>query len=446
MQIQTTMPAAGLSILHLLTEKGYAAYFVGGCVRDCILGRDPHDWDIATSATPEQVKGVLTNYRILDTGLKHGTVTVLTDSGSFEVTTFRSEGEYSDHRRPDNVDFVANVEDDLARRDFTMNAIALAVDGTLIDPYGGCEDIERRTLRCVGDPDERFCEDPLRILRGMRFVSQLGFSADLDTMSAMMRNRNLLSEISAERIQSEFSGILLGQQAYQVLMRYREIVAEFVPEIRACFDFVQNNPHHCYDVYQHILVSVDESPADLILRLTMFFHDIGKPACYSEDESGIGHFRGHAAASAEIAKDRLSALRYDNATIEAVTELVLIHDTDLVPSASFVRRMLNKIGETQFRRLLDVRKADVMAQAALNQVARTDKIENTRLVLERVLACKQAFRVGDLAVNGKDLLDMGFPEGPVIGRILGELLEEVISEMLPNERDALLKEAENLKN
>lgn len=437
-------PTAAQTILRRLNEH-HSAYFVGGCVRDALLGREPHDWDITTNASPDQVKTCLADYRILDTGLKHGTVTVLTDDGSYEVTTFRTEGPYSDHRHPDSVAFASCVEDDLARRDFTMNAIAMDANGSLVDPYGGQEDIERGIIRCVGDPDERFREDPLRILRAVRFASQLGFFPTPDTTDSMMRNRHLLASVSAERIQAEFSQILLGQRAYRVLMNYREIITEFIPEIRACFDFQQNNMYHCYDVYEHILVSVDEVPSDLVLRLTMFFHDIGKPACYAEDEFGNGHFHGHAAISANITKERLRALRYDNATVDTVTQLVTIHDVEFTPSTTFVKRMLNKIGEEQFRRLLTVRRADVSAQALINQIARLDKIENTRIVFERTLAANQAFRIQDLAVNGRDLLNLGVPEGPIIGHILKTLLDAVISEELPNERDVLLEKAKALK-
>lgn len=445
MQTKITPPAAAQEILRRLGER-YSAYFVGGCVRDALLGHEPYDWDITTSASPNQVKACLSGYRILDTGLKHGTVTVLADSDSYEVTTFRTEGPYSDYRHPDSVVFANRVEDDLARRDFTMNAIAMDADGDLVDPFGGREDIAHGILRCVGAPDERFREDPLRILRAVRFASRLGFFPTPGTTDAMMRNRYLLSEISAERIQSEFSQILLGQRAYRVLLNYREIIAEFIPEIRACFDFQQNNVYHCYDVYQHILVSVDESPDDLILRLTMFFHDIGKPACHQKDEFGHDHFHGHAAVSAEITEKRLCALRYDNATIEAVTQLVAAHDTRFTPSTTFVKQMLNKMGEDQFCRLLQVRKADVLAQSSYDQVARLDKIENTRMVLDRVLQSQQAFQLKDLAVSGHDLLALGIPEGPKIGRILHTLLDAVIADQLPNERGPLLETATKLRS
>lgn len=445
MQSKITPPAAAKTILRHLSEH-HSAYFVGGCVRDALLGHEPHDWDITTSAPPNQVKACLSGYRILDTGLKHGTVTVLVDGESYEVTTFRTEGAYSDHRHPDSVTFASSVEDDLARRDFTMNAIAMNANGSLVDLYGGREDIERGVIRCVGDPDERFREDPLRILRAIRFASQLGFFPTPDTTDSMMHNRHLLASISAERIQSEFSKILLGQRAYRALMVYRKIIAEFIPEIRACFDFQQKNVSHCYDVYEHILFSVNETPANLVLRLTMFFHDIGKPVCYVEDEFGNGHFHGHAAVSANIAKERLRALRYDNATVDTVTQLVTIHDVEFTPSTTFVKRMLNKIGEEQFRRLLKVRKADILAQSDINKVARLDKVENTRAVFERVMMSQQASQLKDLAVSGHDLLALGIPEGPEIGRILHTLLDAVIADQLPNERGSLLETATKLRS
>lgn len=430
-------PKSAITIMKLLNLR-YKTYFVGGCVRDYIRRKAPHDWDITTSATPNQVKGCLSGYKILDTGIKHGTVSVITDDNTYEITTFRSDGQYTDGRHPDAVHFIPSITEDLSRRDFTMNAIAMSADGTILDPFGGEGDIKNDIIRCVGNPVQRFQEDPLRILRALRFASKLNFSIDPETASAMFKTAHLLSKVSVERIQSEFNQILLGQSARKILLTYREIIAEFIPEIRPCFDFKQNNPFHCYDVLEHIAASVEYAPYDKIIRLTMFFHDVGKPLCYKEDENHIGHFYGHAAVSADIAHKRLRKMRYENIVIKNVTHLVQAHDTHFSPTATFVRKMLNRYGEEQFRRMLQVREADILAQASLDQQTRITKVYNTQTVLNDVLNTRQEFKIKDLSINGNDLIAAGIPQGPKIGEILRILLEEVMNGTLSNTKEALL--------
>ena len=437
------MPEKAKNILEVLNLHGYEAYVVGGCVRDMIMGETPHDWDITTSAIPEQVKACFAKNVVLDTGIKHGTVTVVLGEQSFEVTTFRADGTYSDHRHPDSVQFTPSLTEDLARRDFTMNAIAMDIHGNLFDPFNGCADIQNNIIRCVGDPDKRFREDALRILRAMRFASRLGFRIEDETATLMKQLRMLIPFVSPERIQKEFVSILCGEYAYTVLRDYRAIIAAFIPEIGLSFDFEQHNPSHCYDVYEHILHSVDAIRNDPILRLTMFFHDIGKPLCHQRGTDGIDHFRGHASVSADITKSRMEALRFDNDTINAVTYLVKQHDVTFQPASNFVLRMLNKMGEEQFRRLLEVRKADIEAQSRLNYQPRMDKVANVGLVLKRVLAEQKAFKIRDLAVNGDDLIAMGMKPGPKIGEMLNQMLSEVIEGNLSNTKGALLQFAED---
>lgn len=432
------LPEGAKHILNTLTEHGFEAYLVGGCVRDILLGTQPNDWDITTNALPSEVKGCFPELPILDTGIKHGTVTILVDGGSYEVTTYRVDGNYSDDRHPDAVTFTSSLEEDLARRDFTINAMAMDISGNLIDPFHGGEDIRKGIIKCVGDPDMRFQEDALRILRALRFASRLGFRVDKNTAAAIMRNKALLANISVERIQKEFVGILCGSLALETMSKFRDVIAEFIPEIRACFDFKQNNPSHCYDVYEHILNSVDSISADPVLKLAMFFHDIGKPLCYTEDDAHIGHFHGHASISRDITKARMKALHFDNETIEAVTQLVKWHDVVFVPASNFVLRMLNKMGEEQFKRLLAVRQADIMAQSRQNYQPRMDKVSNVKLVLKRVLAEQKAFKVKDLAVNGHDLIAAGVKPGPEMGALLNRMLEAVMEGSLANEKDALL--------
>lgn len=431
------IPASVKRVLNTLVAHKHQAYIVGGCVRDIIMGVEPHDWDITTSAAPDEVKACFS--KTIDTGLKHGTVTVVQDNENFEVTTFRLDGTYEDHRHPEEVLFTGCLAEDLFRRDFRMNAIAMDMDGHIADPFGGKVDIAAKQITCVGDPDKRFREDALRILRAMRFASRLGFEITPTTAQMMHTNKTLLRYISAERIQKEFVSILCGSYARRVLMEFRDIIAVIVPEMEACFDCEQNHPSHCYDVYEHIVQSICEIPyPDPVLKLAMFFHDIGKPQTRVIDKDGINHFYGHAKVSKDIAETRMSLLRFDTETKTAVIELVGRHDAEFTPSSTFVLHMLNKMGETQFRRLLEVRKADVLAQSYLNRQARLDKVANTKIVLERVLKEQRAFKVKDLAINGDDLITAGFLPGPEMGKLLNIMLQAVIDGDLENNKTALL--------
>lgn len=436
------IPSGAAQILSMLKRHGFDGYIVGGSVRDSLLGLQPKDWDICTSAIPEQVEEIFKDNRIIETGLKHGTVTIIMDDGQYEVTTFRTDGAYSDCRRPDNVTFVRNVEDDLARRDFTINA--LAYDGDrLIDLYGGVHHLEQGVISCVGNADDRFNEDALRIMRALRFASIYGFKIADETAKAIHKNAKLLNNIAVERINVELCKLLCGKGALQILLDYNDIIATIIPELKPCIGFDQNNRYHQYTVYDHIAHAVDNyKGADLTVKLTLFFHDIGKPTCYTEDENG-GHFHGHGIPSRDITERVLQRLRFDNKTQKDVTELVLYHDSVIEPTLKTVKRWLNKIGEEQLLRLLDIRMADILAHAEGTQESRIERCVAVRELMNSIIAEKQCFAIKDLAIGGADILDLGVPQGKLVGEILNHLLDKVISGELYNNKDALMNETKH---
>ena len=322
------IPDAPKQLMKILLDAGYEAYVVGGCVRDFLLGRVPHDWDICTNALPAQMKECFADYHVIETGLQHGTLTVMVDHVGYEITTYRTDGEYTDHRHPDSVQFVGRLQEDLMRRDFTINAMAADISGKIRDFYDGQFDLEHKWIRCVGNPDKRFTEDPLRILRAMRFESKLGFTIEEKTEDSMRKHRYLLQHISAERINTELTGILMGD-CYSTLACFPDILSVCIPEIKQCIGFQQNNPHHNRNVWDHTLFAVSVAPKDIYTRLALLYHDIGKPLCYSED-SGVGHFYGHAAVSRDIAEKSLRNLRFDNQTIKLVMAFVLDEEGNII--------------------------------------------------------------------------------------------------------------------
>ncbi len=437
--------------IRALRAAGHEAYPVGGCVRDLLLseaGEDVavHDWDVCTDATPEEMKTALAGHRTIDTGIRHGTITVLLPDGQYEVTTFRVDGTYSDGRHPDSVSFTASVGRDLARRDFTINAMALRLgaDGEpagIIDPFGGREDLERRRLRCVGDPRERFEEDALRILRALRFAGRLGLEIDPATRGAMLEKRALLQRISVERILDELGKILLTEHGWELLRQYPELLTEILPELRPCVGFAQRNPWHRFNVYDHLLFSVGSAPKDLTLRMTMLLHDVGKPAAASTDEAGIDHFYGHGELSAALAEQILRRLHSSNRLLGDVVELVRYHDAAVEPSARVLRRLLNRLGETQLRRLLAVKRADTAAQSQMARERKLPELERCEELLEQIVAERQAFTLRDLRINGRDLIERGVAPGPEIGRRLQRALDAVLDGTIENEREALLAAA-----
>ena len=422
-------------VLDTLTAAGHEAWCVGGCVRDTLLGRTPEDWDVTTSARPEETMALFGNHAF-PTGLQHGTVTVRADHRSVEVTTYRVDGAYRDHRRPDSVTFTRSLEEDLRRRDFTVNAMAMGRNGTIRDPFGGREDLGKGILRCVGEPGQRFNEDALRILRGLRFAAVLGFAIEPETAAAIRRDRELLRDIAAERIQAELLKLLCGQSAAEVLRQFPEVIGVFWPEVLPMVGFDQRNHHHCYDVWEHSLHALESVPPEPELRCAALLHDIGKPSVFTVDPAGVGHFYGHGAVSETLADGMLRRLKCSREFRETVVRLVAWHDRDIPRTDKAIRRALGKLGERDLRRLILIKRADNLAQAPAFR-DRQLELDKAETILDKLLAEDACFSLKQLAVNGKDLTELGL-SGPAVGQVLKALLDAVVDSELPNERQALL--------
>lgn len=435
--------------LDMLESAGHEAWVVGGCVRDSLMGIIPHDYDITTSALPTETEQVFAGYRLIETGLKHGTVTVLADGSPIEITTYRVDGEYRDSRRPERVTFTRNIRDDVSRRDFTMNGIAYNPKQGYFDEFGGAEDIKAGVIRCIGKPEKRFREDALRILRGLRFSASLGFEIEENTARAMHDTRELLNKISAERVFSELCGLLTGRNShrniFRVLTEFRDIAAVIIPEFRKCTGFVQHSRFHRFDVYEHCVMSAQkaaeisaDSECRLPLTLAMLLHDIGKPQRFTLGEDGEGHFYGHAAVSADIAEDILRRLKCSNALRERVCTIVRYHDVPLSDTDKSVRRLLRKYGLETVR---DICLAHICDDSAKTPEC-AGRCGEWCAVLSRAeaLAPSCCLTLKDLAVDGKALSGLMEPS-PEMGKTLKFLLDEVINGNFPNEREFLLKEA-----
>ena len=435
------LPEGAAFILERLGERGYRAYVVGGCVRDAQMGLEPKDFDVCTDALPEQMKAAFADCRVVETGLRHGTLTVLYDHVPYEVTTFRVDGAYSDHRHPDGVTFVSDVTADLARRDFTVNAMAWNPVSGLVDAFGGQEDLRNRLIRCVGDPATRFDEDALRILRALRFAAVYGFSIEEKTSQAIHALRDTLRGVAAERVRIELAKLLCGQAAETVLREYSDVLFTIMPSLSPMLGFDQRTPYHRYDVWEHTLRTLAAAPATEVLRLTMLLHDSGKPASFTLDDKGVGHAYGHPKRSAEIAREILTGLRVDKATLDRVTLLVANHDYPLTPERRIILRRLNRFGEEVLRQLIEVHRADGLGKGTVSPELVEDWAATMRSALDAVLAEKPCFTLADLAVNGSDLINAGLPRGRAVGQCLQTLLEAVIDGKLPNERKALLAAA-----
>jgi tRNA nucleotidyltransferase (CCA-adding enzyme) len=426
-------------ILNTLFNNGHQGFIVGGCVRDSLLSHTPKDWDICTNATPQQILEVFSSFRTIPTGLKHGTITVVVDDNFFEITTYRIDGDYSDNRRPDNVTFTANLDDDLSRRDFTINAMAYNNYVGLVDLFNGQNDLKCGFIRCVGNANDRFNEDALRMMRAIRFSAQLGFGIVLDTMEAIWRNAKLINNISKERIQQELNKIILSKNPNYIKdLDYSRLLNYIIPELSNCFGFPQNNPHHFYNVGTHIVLSMRQIENNLQLRLTMMLHDIGKPVTKIIDENGIGHFPEHSVISSQMAEKILRNLKYDNFTIEKVSKLILHHMDDIRPNKRVIRRLLNNLGEDDLRNLFKIKNADALAQN-LDEYQETKEIlDQSEKVLNQIIAEKECFSMKDLAINGDDLKKIGFKEGRELGDILKNLLNLVIENPFLNSKEQLL--------
>ncbi len=441
-------------IISILMKNGYEAYAVGGCVRDSILGRKPEDWDITTSAKPEQVKALF--HRTIDTGIQHGTVTVMLDKDGFEVTTYRIDGEYEDSRHPKNIEFTSNLEEDLKRRDFTINAMAYNSKDGLVDIFGGIEDLNKGIIRCVGNAKDRFSEDALRILRAVRFAGQLGFSMDEQTKEAIVEMAPTLKNISAERIRVELDKLLMAKHPELIKVASETGICKVVlPELDRMLAQEQNNPHHIYNVGDHCIKAVmlfneeyKNSPEydkkiHSILAWTMLLHDVGKPDCYSVDEKGIGHFYGHDEKSVEIAKAILKRLKFDNYTIDIATRLIRWHDYGFGTKESSMRKAANKIGTDIMELLFMVQRYDALAQNPDTHEEKLAKLEEAKELYREIRAKQQCLTLKELAVNGRDLMGAGFEKGKQLGKILEFLLKEVLEEPSLNEKEILLKLAKD---
>lgn len=427
-------------VLGKLEKNGFSAYAVGGAVRDYILGNPANDWDVTTSALPDETEKVFSGFKVIKTGIKHGTVTVIVNGCPVEITTFRKESGYTDNRHPDNVEFVSDLAEDLKRRDFTVNSLAYNEKEGLIDLYGGLSDLKNEIIRTVGDPRERFSEDALRILRAVRFSSKLGFTIEEKTYAAAKELKENLKNVSAERIFSEFTKTLCGKNVKNALLFYHEIITEIIPEMKPCVGFEQHSKWHLYDVYEHIVRSVEYIRPTAELRFTMFFHDIGKPDCFFTRD-GEGHFYGHPEVSAEKTDKILRRLKAPTAFREEVVFLVKNHDVRLSDSEIKNRKKLNEIGKERFFLLLDVKKADNAAQGTALAEKEGKEIDKIRVIAEKIIENGEIYDIKQLKISGEDLIKTGF-SGKEIGEEMEKLLNACMENNLGNDEESLKAAAE----
>ncbi len=439
------IPEEVLHILKVLNDNDFEAYIVGGCVRDSLLGIKPEDWDIATDAPPKEVCRVFD--KTVETGIKHGTVTVLLNKKNYEVTTFRLDGKYSDNRHPDNVVFTGSIKEDLGRRDFTINAIAYNPVMGIVDPHDGIKDIADGLLKTVGNPDRRFAEDGLRMLRAVRFSAKYGFEIDESTMESIRKNNTLIKKISMERVRDELTGILVSTEPLKfILLRDAGLLQHLIPEFEVCFHTIQNNPYHIYNVAVHSLYAVSFIESEKHLRWTMLLHDMGKPTSKSTDEKGIDHFYGHPEKSVRIAKCILKRLKFDNDFTDKVLRLIKQHDREIKAEPEYVRRAVSKVGDDIFPDLFKVKEADCRAQNPDIIKSKLENISKLREIYESEKQQNKCMSIKELAVNGHDLINIGFSQGREIGVALNKLLQRVIKNPSLNEYSKLIEIARKYKN
>lgn len=436
MKIQ--LPPKVNQIMQTLQANGFEAYAVGGCVRDSILGRKPDDWDITTSATPQETKQLF--QKTFDTGIEHGTITVLLGKDAYEVTTYRVDGKYEDSRHPSEVTFTRSLKEDLLRRDFTMNAMAYNDKEGLVDIFGGMDDLQNRCIRCVGNAEERFREDALRILRAVRFAAQLDFEVEEETKQGIRRLAPTLANISAERIQVELVKMLVSPNPGLLRMAYELGITQVIlPEFDVMMQTTQETPHHCYSVGEHTLRAVELVRAEKALRLTMLLHDVAKPKMKTVDDKGRAHFKKHDLEGTQMAKTILRRLKFDNDTINKVTKLVAYHDYRMEAEPRLVRRAMNRIGEDLFAEYLEVRMADTLAQSAYQREEKLQNLQDIRSCYEEIIENKQCVSLKELAVTGSDLIADGMMPGKEIGHVLQLLLEQVLEKPELNDKETLLR-------
>lgn len=438
------MPKNVDTAINLLQSAGFEAYAVGGCVRDSLLGKTPNDWDITTSAKPEDMKSVFADFHCIDTGIKHGTVTVVIDGEPLEITTFRLDGEYEDNRHPKSVTFTSDLGADLGRRDFTVNAMAYSKMTGTVDLFGGQNDLKNGIIRCVGDPDRRFNEDALRILRALRFASALDFEIEEKTAQSLLKNRALLGNISEERIAKELLKLVCGKGAKRILTDFAPVLFEILPELQPMYKNSHDNPHHCYDIYEHTLIAVESIDPEPTLRFAMLLHDCGKPAVKKFDENGVAHFYGHQRISAEISAQILARLKVSNKFRDEILFLVSNHDRwELYENTEKMPRYLSKFGLDGVLNLLKVMRADVLAQSPEYRY-RLDQIADAEEIAKNLAAQKPCLSLSELQINGRTLMDIGIPQGRKLGAVLAQLLDEVIDGVTKNTQEALTTRAREI--
>ena len=438
------MPKNVDTAINLLQSAGFEAYAVGGCVRDSLLGKTPNDWDITTSAKPEDMKSVFADFHCIDTGIKHGTVTVVIDGEPLEITTFRLDGEYEDNRHPKSVTFTSDLGADLGRRDFTVNAMAYSKKTGTVDLFGGQNDLKNGIIRCVGDPDRRFNEDALRILRALRFASALDFEIEEKTAQSLLKNRALLGNISEERIAKELLKLVCGKGAKRILTDFAPVLFEILPELQPMYKNSHDNPHHCYDIYEHTLIAVESIDPEPTLRFAMLLHDCGKPAVKKFDENGVAHFYGHQRISAEISAQILARLKVSNKFRDEILFLVSNHDRwELYENTEKMPRYLSKFGLDGVLNLLKVMRADVLAQSPEYRY-RLDQIADAEETAKNLAAQKPCLSLSELQINGRTLMDIGIPQGRKLGAVLAQLLDEVIDGVTKNTQEALTTRAREI--
>lgn len=439
------IPSNVKKVMNRLEEKGFEAFIVGGCVRDSLMGITPHDFDITTNAVPEQMKECFSNMNTFDTGIKHGTITVVSDGENIEVTAYRIDGRYSDNRHPESVKFTGNIVDDLSRRDFTVNSMAYSHRTGIIDRFGGQRDLFNRCIRCVGDPDKRFNEDALRIIRALRFASCLDFTIEDKTAEAVRKNCGLLENISRERISSELKKLLCGTAPASQLIQFPEVFTNIIPEFKSCVGFDQHSVLQIYDVWEHTAHAVENSAKDKYVRLALFFHDIEKPSHIRLDDEGNGRFPGHEKASAETAEKIMQRLKFDNKTTDTVCTLIKYHYVIPVDDKIVVKKLLSRIGEKNFIRLLEVLKGDSRAKQSIF-LEKLSAVDSMKILMYDIIRSGEAFREDMLAINGTDIEENGF-SGKEIGTAKARLLELVMEGKLENTRETLtaaLSDRENI--
>lgn len=437
------IPKQIIKAIRLLNEHNYEAYLVGGSVRDLLQAKIPADFDLTTSATPEQNMRVFSEYQTIPVGLKYGTIKVIIDQMPVEITTYRVEQGYSDHRHPDTIKFSTDLKQDLSRRDFTINALAFHPEEGLVDPFSGYHDLNNKIIRTVGQPEERFSEDALRILRALRFASSLNFAIDQNTKIAIKSHQLLLKNIAVERINQEFSQIMVSSNINSILTEYRDLFAVFIPELRKSFDFEQRNPYHAFDVFRHTVEVISNTPPQLDLRLAALYHDLGKPDTFSIDDQGIGHFYNHPKKSAQIARTNMQELKFEKKLIDTVETLVLYHDYPLELDKTILKRRLHKFGEKMLDKLITLKKADTMGKAKTIQTEQVAYLNEISLMIDQIVRTKPALQITDLEIDGNDAIRLGL-QGPEIGRALGEIFELVLTEQLENKRKPLLEVLKSL--